>query len=290
LRGSQSARPSTEFDLLPMLKEYSNYYSQASTILHRIQKTVDGLEFEEKNQAVEIFVIQALSMSRAHCLAINLLLDADLSSEPIAICRSLFELLFDLVWMNSTKDRHEKLERVYQLEADPYYHMSKEVRLLQRDLKSLTPLTNEEEVRQFLKVLEEARRKSPHLTVGKAHGKTDFKRSPPLTERMGHEFRLQYYHIYRFMCLFTHPTPMLKRLHLEIAGRNETPDQLIEEPLKQALAYALLFVELIGKTAATLLEPYDPTKSEPLKICCEELFELTEKGNKQYFSTALHKM
>lgn len=272
-----------------MLKEYSQYYFQASATLQRIEDAAHGLQFEERDQAVEVFAAQGVSMSRDHCRAIALLLDADLFSESIAVCRSLFELSFDTVWINSADNQTEKLERVYQLEADPYFQMNKEVKLFEEDVKSSSPLTSEKKLRQFRQVLDRTMKANPYLTVSPAQGKVDFKHAPSLAKRMEHDFRLQYYHIYRFMCLFTHPSPMLKELHLQNVQRNRTADELIEEPLKQVLAYTLLFIEIIAKTAASLMAVYASDKTDALKKCCEELFQLTEKANKGYFGTAEHK-
>ncbi|MBI3005542.1 MAG: hypothetical protein HYY49_09030, partial [Ignavibacteriales bacterium] len=236
-----------------MLKEYSQYYSQASAILQRIEDTAHGLQLREKDEAVEVFAAQAVSMSKDHCRAISLLLDVDLFSESIAVCRSLFELCFDTVWINSGDNPAEKLERVYRLEADPYFQMNKEVKLFEEDVKNSTPLTNPEKLEQFRKVLSRTMKANPYLTVSSRQGDLAFRHAPPLLERMGQEFRLQYYHIYRFMCLFTHPSPMLKELHLQNVQLNRPVNEIIEQPLTQVLAYSLLFIEIIAKTAASLI-------------------------------------
>lgn len=272
-----------------MLKEYSEYYSQASSILQRIEDTLHGLQLQERDQAVEVFAAQGVSISRNHCRAIGLLLDADLCSESIALCRSLFELCFDTVWINSAHIQTEKLERAHQLEADPYFQMNKEVKLFEKDVKSSSPLTSAQKLKQFREVLDRTAEANSHLTVSTVHGNYEFKHAPPLGKRMGQDFRLQYYHIYRFMCLFTHPSPMLKELYLQNVQRKRTVNELIEESLKQVLAYTLLFIEIIAKTAANLMAAHASDKVETVKRCCEELFRLTEKANKSYFGTAEHK-
>lgn len=268
-----------------MLKEYSEYYSQASAIMRQLQDAVHGLQFEERGQAVEVFALQGVSMAKSQCRAISLLLDADLFSESIAVCRSLFELSFDMVWIDSASSPAEKLERVHRLEADAYFWMNKEVKLFEGDVKSPSPVTSPEMLRQFQEKLDSARKKHPYLTEG-----CDFRHAPSLPKRMGHDLRLQYYHVYRFMCLFTHPSPMLKELHLQNVQRNRTAHELIEEPLKEVLAYTLLFVEIIAKIAARLLAVYASDRVEALKRCCEQLFQLAEKAEKGLPGTAEQKM
>jgi hypothetical protein len=264
-----------------MLKEYSEYYLQASAILRQLQDAVNGLQFEERDQAVEVFAAQGVSTAKRHCRAISLLLDADLFSEAIGVCRSLFELSFDMVWVDSAGNPTEKLERVYRLEADPYFQMNKEVRLFEEDVRNPSPVTSPEMLKQFQERLDSAREKYPYLTKGH-----DFKRAPSLADRMGHQLRLLYYHVYRFMCVFTHPSPMLKELHLQNVQRKRTPHELIEEPLKEILAYTLLFVEIATKIAANLISIYASAKAEALRKYCEQLSELAKKANKGYFGPA----
>jgi hypothetical protein len=264
-----------------MLKEYSDYYSQASTILRQFEDAIHGLQFQERDQAVEVFAVQGVSMAKSHCRAIGLLLEADFFSEAIAVCRTLFELSFDLVWVDAASNPTEKLERVYRLEADPYFQMNKEVRLFEQDVKSQTPVTSPEMLKQFQEKLDSARKKYPYLTKGH-----DFKQAPSLPDRMGHQFRLMYYHVFRFMCVFTHPSPMLKELHLQNVQRNRTPHELVEKPLKEVLAYTLLFVEIMAKVAANLIAAYVPNKVEALRRACVELSQLAEKAEKSQPGTA----
>jgi hypothetical protein len=266
---------SFEIASLAMLKEYSDYYLEASAILRQLQDAVNGLQFEERDQAVEVFAAQGVSTAKRHCRAISLLLDADLFSEAISVCRSLFELSFDMVWVDSADNPTEKLERVHRLEADPYFQMNKEVRLFKDDVRSPSPVTSPEMLKQFQEKLDSARKKYPYLTNGH-----DFKQAPSLADRMGHQLRLLYYHVYRFMSVFTHPSPMLKELHLQNVQRKQTPHELIEKPLKEVLAYTLLFVEIMAKVAANLIATYAPNKVEALRRACAGLSQLTEKAEK----------
>jgi hypothetical protein len=265
-------------DFACVMKKYSDYFYQTSTILHGIEDTLSGLQFDEKTQAVEVFAAQSLSMSRDHCRAIGLLLNYHLFAEAIAICRSLFELSFDLVWIQSINDQSERLECVYKLEADPYFHMNKEVKLYEEDVRISSVLTSEEKLKQFNRVIERTKQGRSYLTIANAQGNIEFKRAPSLAERMGHDLRLQYYSIYSFMSLFIHPSPILKELHLQNVKRKETVDQSVEKSLNQILADVFLFVEIIAKTVTDLLATCIPNKSDNLKIFCEELSQRTEKN------------
>jgi hypothetical protein len=212
-----------------MLREYSQLYNEACAILERIHATFRDVEIDEEKHAPQVFALQALAMSRDQCQAIALLLDADLFGESVSVFRSLFELHFDLLWIQSANDPVERLERAHRLEADPYAKMATEARHLERDATSATPQTTVDKSKQWNQLLDRTIRDRPHLAFTGADGKSRFKTAPPLTERMG-LLRTQYYHVYRFACLFSHPSPVLRQLHLQLVGKETSVNEIIEDP------------------------------------------------------------
>ena len=269
-----------------MSPEYAEYYQQASDTVAEISETVSGYQFDETQQAVEIYVLQALAICQDRCRAIALLLKANFFAEPITLSRSLFELLFGIHWVQQATSSQERLERVYQLEAHPYYEFNKEVRFIERDVIGPTPHWNPGKLKEFQDALDYIRTTSSFLIDSATN---EFKQAPPLAARMGDENRLRFYHLYRFTSLFTHPTPTLKQVYLRPSGSNQTVADIIGEPLNQALAYGLLFVELIGGYFVEILEPYNAHLSSKREQCYRRLFDLVERGNKGYFGTSKHK-
>jgi hypothetical protein len=269
-----------------MTPEYAEYYQQASDCFAEMGETLTGCQFDETQQAVEIYIAQALAICRDHSKAISLLLKSDLFSEPIIVTRSIFELLFGIHWVQQAKSREDQLERVYQLEAHPFSEFNKEVRLIERDVNSATPHWSPGKYQEFQQVLDFTGTTSPFL-VDASTG--DFKRAPDLAARMGEENRLHFYHLYRFTSLFTHPTPILKEVYLRRSGSTQTTSDIVGESLNQALAYGLLFLELIGGYAAGILVHCNPHLTAKRTKCYQTLFELVEKGNKNYFGTSKHK-
>jgi len=272
-----------------MLKEYSNFFREASAALERIEDTLVGIQLSDKDDAAQVLAMQALSMSRNHCRAIALLLEADLFGESLSVFRSLFELHFDLLWVQSCNCASERLERVYRLEANPYSKMADEARRIVADANSSTPHTSKEMSDKWKKVVEESVEDYPHLVIKNPDGTSKFKKAPQLDEKMG-DLRIQYYHIYRLACLFTHPTPMLKQLYLRQVGNYVTVNEMVGDTLKRTLAHGLLFVEYIARIAIDLLRAHLPQNHNVTDKSLDDLFQLVERANDGYFGTPTHKL
>ncbi len=111
---------------------------------------------------------------------------------------------FNLNWAAKCDTREEVIDRVYQLEANPYLSFEKEIKLMEREIESGKPnlqilFLNDE------KQLMEKKENFPFLLVDLNNLKSEFKSAPSFADRMG-DLRLMYYHLYRFTSMLTHPS------------------------------------------------------------------------------------
>ena len=67
-----------------MTQEYSQHLSNAASFTQEFGETFSEIAFDEQSQAVEVFVLQALSMCSSHCLSAAMLLQKDFKGEAIS--------------------------------------------------------------------------------------------------------------------------------------------------------------------------------------------------------------
>jgi len=265
--------------------EYAEYYSEASDSVARFADTLADCHFDEVNQAVEVFALQALAICRDNCRAISILLRQGLFAEPIIISRSLFELFFAIHWILEATTTEEKLERAYQLEATPYHEFAKEVRLIEENFRGPDPRWSAQKVKEFRAVIEKIKNDSPFLLHMSKRNQLEFKKAPALADRMTPNERLRFYQVYRFASFFTHPTPSLKQVYLKQTGTDQSIPDLMQEPLKQTLAYTMFFVQNVCWHCVRIFESYNSHQAPVRDECHTNLRILLDKTNKGYFRT-----
>jgi hypothetical protein len=269
-----------------MNDEYSKYFAEASDTVAKFADTLSGCQFDERLEAIEVFALQALAIDRDHCRAIANLLREGLFAEPIIISRSLFELHFAIQWIVRGETRDEKLERAYKLEATPYHEFAKEVRLIEENFKGPHPSWSSRKVKEFRAVLDKIKKDSPFLVRTDIHAHEQFKKAPALADRMSPKERLRYYQLYRFHSFFTHPTPSMKQVYLKSVGAEQSVPEMMDEPLKQALAYTMIFVANICSYGLEIFKMHNPNAAGARNDCCAILKTLIDKTNKGYFRTS----
>jgi hypothetical protein len=269
---------------LPMNSEYSPYCRDLSALLVQYSACYRDIRFHERDQAVEVFAMQSLSMTSCALRAASLLLDNSLTPEAILVTRSIQELLFDLRWILSTTDRAERLERTYCLEGGPYRSWQKETELIRADAERRSDPPLLEQARRWSEPLNDIASRYPHLVVSRADGSYTFKSPPPFTSRMTGTLRLKFYHLYRFTSLFAHPTPMTKEHYLRASdgsGEALTPES---ETIKQSLAYTLLMAELVVGSAEEILASFAPESAAARQTIYVQIVEIVKRANRGYFS------
>jgi hypothetical protein len=249
----------------------------AASFCREFGMTFADLEFDERSQAVEVFFLQALSMSASHCGAAALLLEQGFDGEAVSVLRSVQELLFDLYWILEASDRPAQLERVYRLEADPYAHWARELRLIERKLSP-------ELARRFRGPLDEIAADCPFLTEQGPDGTTTFKHAPTFADRMGRN-REKYYHVYCYSSLFSHPTPTVKKLYLKTKDPDHLATDAFDESIIQFVAYSLLFAQLIMGFVNQTLRSFAPATQGKREELYAKMIQLVNTANRGYFSS-----
>ena len=259
-----------------MIQEYSDYLLTAASLSRQICDAFKDTQFDEKAQAMELFVLQAIATCDSHCRVSALLLQNDLAAEAVATLRPIQELFFDIHWIRQAEGE-ERLERICKLEADPYARWDKET-------KRIAAEYSPEEAKKFRGPLDEILKSKPHLTKSNPDGTKHFKSmNTTLPERMGQDLRWRYYHIYMYGSLFVHPTPANRNLYLERRGIKKNI-RAIEESLKQFAAYSLLSVKFIIGYAADMLGSLSPAAAKQLVDGFKKMTEIVNKANKGYFA------
>lgn len=264
-----------------MIQEYCEYLHKAASYSQDFGETFRGVQFDEQTQAIEVFVLQALSMCSSHCRAAALLLQNDFVGEGAVVLRSIQELLFDIYWILASNDREERLERVHQLEADPFARWVKEAGLVEKQYSSAFGA-------EMRVALNHIARKYPSLMEATPEGSKSFKKAPPFATRMG-GVRPRLYHIYCYSSLFAHPTPnpIIKSLYLRTGEADDNSNDTFEESHRQLVAYSLVFVQMILGYAEETLGSFAVSATAERDAFLRDMIQLVEKANKSYFRNPL---
>jgi hypothetical protein len=265
--------------------EYSTYCSDLSKLVLEYSNHYAGIQFHEKEQAIEVFAMQALAMASSSLRAAALLLENDAVPEAILVTRSIQELFFSIRWILEPTEQTERLERVYQLEGGPYAHWQKEVDIIRKlgeEKKDENILARAE---RFYEPLTSVATTYTHLVVQSPDGTFKFKSPPAFANRMSKELRAMYHHMYCYTSLFAHPTPMVKEHYLNVTNgplTRYTPD---DDAVTQSLAYTFLFTDLLVGSAEEILASHSQTTAAAREDVYRKIIELVKKANKGTYAS-----
>lgn len=264
------------------MKEYIDYFKSSNRIFRQFGATLFDLTLDEAVQAFELYCLLSLKICQKKSKTISLLLENQQFADTIILTRQIMELLFNIYWIKQASE-DERNERVYELEAEPYYNFSKEIRDMESNCESENPVWNKDAVAGFRKFIEIAKDTFPFLVKKSNDGGRIFKNPKPFNQRMDPELKLRYYHLYRFTSLFIHPGPKLKEAFLKRKFSDYNPNEMLIEPLKQILAYTLLFLELICGYGCEIFESHNVDKTEIRNKLYKELVDIANNANKGYY-------
>ena len=266
------------------MQKFIKYYEYVSSICHDFGETTKGVQFHEETQALELFALTSISMCAHHSRSISTLMKSKLITDCFIIVRNIIEVYFNLKWATEGETREEVIERVFQLEANPYNNFDKEIKLMERNIDSDKPNLSKSLILNHIEAINGEKEKFAYLLKDKNNLQSDFKSAPSFADRMGDQ-RLQYYHLYRFASMFTHPSPKLKEFFMHRVVNKNGPTNAIIEPLKQTLSYCLLFITdcfAITKYILTDFNPeYNPTRQEMYN----KLVSILNESNEGYFGS-----
>lgn len=261
------------------MKEFIDYFNEAARIFREFGLTIMDIMLDEVEQPFELYCMLALKLCEQKSKSISILLKHAQYADAIILTRPIMELLFNINWIKQVTGEERK-ERIFELEAEPYYCFSIELREMEKNCESEKPLWNKETVAGFRKVIEYEKDTFPFLIKNDEKGRRIFKKPIKFGQRLEPTLKLHYYHLYRFTSFFIHPGPKLKESFLK---RNISSDRLQDtliEPTRQILAYTLLFEELIMGYGIEIFENLNKDKNDLRIKLYDDLVAINDKANK----------
>jgi len=266
------------------MDKYQQLFNNSFLVCSQFADTTEGLQFDEEKQAIELFSILSVKMCSQHSKSIAVLLENKLYSDCYIIGRNIIEILFNLRWIKQPKEKSEKLDRVYQLEANPLRMFDSEIKAMEQDLRSSTPSLDPAFVKKHRVEIEKQKKLFPFLLVNSNDHNSNFKSvSKNFLQRVG-DMRLRYYHLYRFASMFIHPNPKLKEIFLSRVAKADNELEEFLEPLRIYLAYILLFIELTIGYGIELLIDFNPEHHKIREDLYSQMVKIVNSGNNDYFS------
>lgn len=265
------------------MQKFIKYFDSSSTICLDFGKTTKGIQFDEETQAIEIFALTSINMCAQHSMSISTLLKENFLTDCFIISRNIIEVFFNLNWAIKGKTREEVLERVFQLEANPYNNFDKEIKLMGKNIDSNKPNLSKHAIIEHIELINGEKKNFPFLLVDKNNFHSDFKSAPSFAERMG-DLRLKYYHLYRFTSMFTHPSPKLKEFFMHRIVNYNKPTDAIVEPLKQILSYCLLFVKMSLEITKHILFNFNPEHNLARQELYNKMVAIVLESSEGYLS------
>lgn len=83
--------------------------------------------------------------------------------------------------------------------------------------------------------------------------------------------------------MFIHPNPKLKEIFLSRVSNDGNRLESILEPLRNYLAYILLFIELTIAYGIEILSDFNSDKNEEREALLKQMVDIVNKGNNNYF-------
>jgi hypothetical protein len=265
------------------MQQFIKYFESSSSICLDFGKTTSGSQFDEQTQAIEAFALTSINMCAQHSMSISTLLRENFLTDCFIISRNIIEVFFNLNWVRQGKTREEVLERVFQLEANPYNNFDKEIKLMRKNIDSDKPNLSKSSILEHVKLINGEKKRFPFLLVDKNNFNSDFKSVPSFAERMG-DLRLKYYHLYRFTSMFTHPSPKLKEFFMRRVINDSKPTDSIVEPLKQILAYCLLFIKMSLEITKHILSDFNPENNLERQELYNKLVAIVLQSSEGYLT------
>lgn len=264
------------------LEDYIKNCEKASSILQSYGETFSKIQFNEENQAIELFALTSLRMSSQHFKSISILLKNGILSDCFIICRNIIELCFNLRWAEKGKTRNEVLDRTYQLEAKPLKDFDTEIKEMEKCIGKEMQRLSDDSIIAHINLINEIKGSLPYLLEKGDDSKLEFRTAPSFANRMG-DLKIKYYHIYRFVCMFAHPSPKLKEYFMKRGGTVNSPMEALIEPLGQVLTSCLLFSHMLMLASGKILADYVSNNSERLITFESEFLEIYNEVNKNLF-------
>lgn len=258
---------------------FAKHYSILSDICKKFVTTFSGRSTNYETDPVFIFCFMCLDNLKLETRSISTLIDKKLYNQSISHVRNIFELFINLNWIYDS-DEDNRVENVTKLESTTYYWQEKEVNVIENDLDSKEPVWTREVVNDMRESLATVKAKYPNLLKDNK----DFKQAPSLPDRMSKTIRLKYYHIYKFLSMFVHPSPFFRDLHFKKVVNGKEPIEIIGAQLLEMLTYGLWLTYLSFLGFPTIFNNDKLKGFRKREECIKSMYNLFNDVNKSYIN------
>jgi len=265
-----------------MYPDKTERYNQCSKLIAEYGQTFRGIEFDEKEQALEVYYLMTIKLLERHTKAIPLLINNNCFVEIFPLVRNLMETYFKINWVVDTKNKQERIDRVFRLEGHAFGEYEKELQIIERHLDKKYTFYTKEAFNKLVDHIEREKKTQLQLTDKDENGKIKYKSSPPLANMMGEIFRVKYYHLYRFVCTYIHPSPFLKTFLLNYNLYEKNPNELLNKPLNQALGIGLKFMSLTVGYSIDIFNKYNLESHKKRIRLYYEIDNIAKEGYEGY--------
>lgn len=263
---------------IKMLEDVCEYYDNVEELFDKFYKSLGTYKLDEKKDVPEVYLITSLQLSHHYVKSITTLLREELPISVVIISRSIIELAFSLRWIFEPGEREKVTERVLKLEADPFHHIDKEIKRMEDAIKEGKSDWKFESIESFRKQMNAFKDTFDQLLEIDKEGNNKFKKGVSVADMMG-DLRNRFYHLYVYTSGFIHPNPFLRYF---LANKTEKYEEFIKG-LRMNHSYCLYFLYVIMHSGMNYLDQINTEAQDIRKEYCDQLLELVNKSNKNYF-------
>ncbi|MCK4357247.1 MAG: hypothetical protein KAW92_00615 [Candidatus Cloacimonetes bacterium] len=250
------------------MNDWVDKYNEIAYKFNKFGKSLKETGFHKEEQAVETFALMCIKLCMEDATAIALLLEKALYCEAMMILRSSLELLFKIHWVQEGDNHDEQNERTFRLESKPFSDFQDEVNYLKRSAGK-DPVNDKEVVKLLQDAINKHKADYPNLV--NSDGK--FKTPPKNTIMAGDMICQKFYQVYRYLCIFTHPTPILRDFILS----DDSGEKVFRESIEQTLSCGIFAYELIMGFCSNILTEYVPETHELRQKLYNEIKEMVNE-------------
>jgi len=250
------------------MKDWVEKYNEIADKFNEFGKSLNDKGFRKIAQASENFALMCIKLCCEDAKAIALLLKNGYYCEAMMILRSSIELLFKIHWVHDGDGYEEQNERTYKLEGKPFSDIQKEIDYLRRRLTEEGAVNNSDFVDKFQEAMNKHKENYPYLV----QDNDKFKISPNNVDMAGDNIRQRFYQDYRYLCMFSHPTPMLTDMLLS----DDSGESVFRESIEQALNNGIPAYQFIMGFCFNILSKHVPKTHDVRERLYNEMKELAK--------------
>jgi len=243
-------------------------YNEIADKFNEFGKSLNDKGFRKIAQASENFALMCIKLCCEDAKSIALLLENGFYCEAMMILRSSIELLFKIHWVHGGDGYKVQNERTYSLEGKPFSDIQKEINYLRKRSTEEGAIYDDNFVTKFQDLMNKHKANYPYLV----HDNGKFKISPNNIDMAGDEIRQRFYQVYRYLCIFTHPSPMLTEMLLS----EDSGESIFRDSIEQTLHSGIPAYQFIMGFCSNILSKHVPETHDARERLYNEMKELAK--------------